>query len=108
VAKSSRFSGGFAVGLKWSLFFLFCFVILNYSPVFSILLASIGGFATSLITDWWHAKGEPALPTTLDAAGNQTTKPEAERTLTRAEKWQRVTGNRRRRLPRLKWPFRRK
>ena len=105
MAKSSRFSGGFAVGLKWSLFFLLCFFILGYSAVFSILLASLGGFATSLITDWWNAKGEPAAHTTLDATGNQTSEPKAERVLSRAEKWQRVTGNRRRRLPRLKWPF---
>ena len=102
---ASRFSGGFAVGLKWSLFFLLCFFILGYSADLSILLASMGGFATSLITDWWNSKGEPAPPTTLDAAGNRENQPKAERILTRAEKWQRVTGNRRRRLPRLKWPF---
>lgn len=104
MAKSSRFSGGFAVGLKWSLFFLLCFFILGYSAVFSILLASMGGFATSLITDWWNSKGEPTPPTTLDAAGNRESQPK-ERTLTRAEKWQRTTGNHRKRLPRLKWPF---
>ncbi|HEY9805010.1 MAG TPA: hypothetical protein V6D04_00460 [Candidatus Obscuribacterales bacterium] len=104
MAKSSRFSGGFAVGLKWSLFFLLCFFILGYSAVFSILLAALGGFATSLITDWWNTKGEPIAPVTLDAAGNKSNAPKSERVLTRAEKWQRVTGNRRR-LPRLKWPF---
>ncbi|MBD1861597.1 MULTISPECIES: hypothetical protein [Trichocoleus] len=105
MAKSSRFSGGFAVGLKWSLFFLLCFFILGYSAVFSVLLASMGGFATSLITDWWNAKADPQPATTSDAAGNQANQPKAERVLTRAEKWQRATGTHRRRLPRLKWPF---
>lgn len=56
--KFSGLSQGVPAGLRWALFFLIAFYLLGCSAVFSVVLAIIGGIASSLVVDWWKSKDE--------------------------------------------------
>ncbi len=46
---------GITIGLQLWLFFLICFVLLDYSIPLSLCLGAAAGIAASLIITWWQA-----------------------------------------------------
>ncbi|MGP1384962.1 MAG: hypothetical protein ACTS2F_15470 [Thainema sp.] len=59
---------GITIGLQLWLFFLVCFVLLDYPIPLSLCLGAAAGIAASLIITWWQAPTSPnqaeAIPET--------------------------------------------
>lgn len=59
---------GITIGLQLWLFFLICFVLLDYPIPLSLCLGAAAGIAASLIITWWQAPTSPnqaeAIPET--------------------------------------------
>jgi hypothetical protein len=71
--RAVDFSDGISAGLKYWLFFLVCFLLLNYSVRLSIVLGAFGGLAAGWIVAWWKSKEQPKTQQQLDAAAASTT-----------------------------------
>jgi len=66
---------GFSInnGLKFWLFFLFCFFFLQYPIPLSILLGAVGGVSGGWVIGWWNTKDDP-----IEKPQPEETKPEEE------------------------------
>jgi len=59
---STALAAGFSAGLKWWLFFIVCFLLLKYSPLFSVFCGAVGGLAGGFVMAWSKSTDQPSKP----------------------------------------------